>query len=216
MNEQVINELLEQLRQNLKKIESAREQVEKTINAYETLKEDVRHYTEELSFIVQNTRIMISQLEEMKERFLGNISTKIVDEIHLAVTTITTGIDGISSQISFLSDFTNTKSEQINDNVNRRADIVDSTLNTIRTELSAIDIKVASCSNQLGQLSTLVNSVKSDEKAHYESIIKQMEEQENRLNTEFDVVRKQNKIFSITIIVLLAIIIGILIFMKQI
>ena len=65
MNEQIIKELLEQLQQNLKKIESAREQVEKTVNAYEALKKDVKHYTEELSFIVQNTRTMISQLEDI-------------------------------------------------------------------------------------------------------------------------------------------------------
>ena len=115
---------------------------------------------------------MISQLEEMKERFLSNISTGIADEIHLAVTTITTAIDGISSQMSSLNDSTNTKAEQIDGTV---------------------------------------NSLKVDEKAHYESIVKQIEEQENRLNTELDVVRRQNKISSIIIIVLLAIIIGLLV-----
>ena len=89
MDEQVINELLEQLRQNLKKIESAREQVEKTVEAYAELKEDVRHYAEELSFIVQNTRTMISQLAEIKEKFLGNISVTIIEEIKSAVRVIT-------------------------------------------------------------------------------------------------------------------------------
>ena len=214
MDEKVINELLKQLTENLEKVESARQQVEKTIQAYEVLKTEVSKYTTELSFIAQNVRTMISQLEEMKERFLGNISTGIVDEIHIAVTTIATAIDGISSQISSLSDLTDTKTEQIYGTLNRRADSVDSTLSTIRSELNSIDVKVVSCSNQLGQLATLVNSLKGDEKAHFESIVKQMEEQENRLNTEFDVVRKQNKLFSIIIIVLLAIIIGLLIFMK--
>lgn len=214
MNEQVIKELLEQLKQNLKKIESAREQVEKTVKAYEVLKEDVRHYTEELSFIVQNTRTMISQLEEIKEKFLGNISTRIVDEIHRAVTTITTAIDGISSQISSLYDLICTKAEQIDGTLNRRADYVDSTLSAIRTELNAIDVKVVSCSNQLGQLATIINSLTVNEKAHYESIVKQLEEQENRLNTEFDIVRKQNKFFSIIIIILLVIIIGMMAFWK--
>lgn len=201
MDERVINELIKQLTENLEKVESARQQVENTIQAYDVLKTEVNKYTTELSFITQNVRTMISQLEEMKERFLGNISTRIVDEIHLAVTTITTVIDGISSQISSLHDLTDTKAEQI-----------DGTLSTIRTESNAIDVKVTSCSNQLGQLATLVNSLIDDEKTHYESIVKQMEEQENRLNTEFDVVRKQNKIFSIIIIVLLAIIIGLIVF----
>lgn len=215
MDEKVINELLKQLTENLEKVESARQQVEKTIQAYEVLKTEVSKYTTELSFIAQNVRSMISQLEEMKERFLGNISTGIVDEIHIAVTTIASAIDGISSQISSLSDLTDTKTEQIYGTLNRRADSVDSTLSAIRSELNSIDVKVASCSNQLGQLATLVNSLKGDEKAHFESIVKQMEEQENRLNTKFDVVRKQNMIFFI-IIVLLALIIGLLIFMKQI
>lgn len=177
MDEKLINELIEQLEQNLKNVESARQQVEKTVGAYDVLKTEVNKYTIELSFITQNVRTMISQLEEMKERFLGNISTKIVDEINLAVTTITTAIDGISSQITSLYDLTDTKAKQI-----------DGTVNTL----------------------------KGDEKAHYESIVKQMEEQENRLNTEFDVVRKHNMIFSIIIIVLLVIIISLLAFGKSI
>lgn len=214
MDERVINELIKQLTENLEKVESARQQVDKTIQAYDDLKTEVSKYTTELGFITQNVRTMISQLEEMKERFLGNISTKIVDEIHLAVTTITTAIDGVSSQLSSLHDLTDTKAEQIDGNLNRRADFVDSTLSTIRTELNSVDVKVASCSNQLGQLATLVHSFKDDEKAHFESLANQMEEQENRLNTEFDVVRKHNKIFSIIIIVLLVIIIGLLVFPK--
>lgn len=214
MDERVINELIKQLTENLEKVESARQQVEKTVQAYDVLKTEVSKYTTELSFITQNVRTMISQLEEMKERFLGNISTKIVDEIHLAVTTITTDIDGISSQLSSLYNLADTKVEQIDGNLKRRADSVDSTLSTIQAELNSIDVKVASCTNQLGQLATLVNSLNDDEKAHYESIVKKLEEQENRLNTEFDVVKKQITIFSIVIILLLAISIGIIAFSK--
>ena len=214
MDERVINELIKQLTENLEKVESARQQVEKTVHAYDVLKTEVNKYTTELGFITQNVRTMISQLEEMKEKFLGNISTRIVDEIHLAVTTITNAIDGISSQISSLYDLTDTKAEQIDGSLNRRADTIDTTLSSIRTELNAIDVKVTSCSNQLGQLATFVNSLTANEKAHYESIVKQLEEQENRLNTEFDVVRKQNKIISLIIIVLLVTIIGIIAFSK--
>ena len=199
MDERVINELINQLTENLEKVESARQQVEDTVQAYEVLKTEVSRYTTELGFITQNVRTMISQLEEMKERFLGNISTEIVDEIHQAVTTITTAIDGVSSKISSLD----TKAGQINNAITIRANSIDTTLGTLRTELGTIDVKVASCSNQLGQLATLINSLKTDEKAHFDNLVNQLKEQENRLNTEFDVVRKQNRLFSIIIIVLL-------------
>ena len=114
MNEQVIKELLEQLKQNLKKMESAREQVEKTVNAYEALKEDVRHYTEELSFIVQNTRTMISQLEEIKEKFLGDVSVTIIEEIKAAVRIITEQTNALSSQVSSVYDLVDSRSQAIN------------------------------------------------------------------------------------------------------
>ena len=199
MDERVINELIMQLTENLEKVESARQQVEDTVQAYDVLKTEVSKYTTELGFITQNVRTMIAQLEEMKERFLSNISTEIVDEIHQAVTTITTAIEGVSSKISSLD----TKAEQVKNALTTRADSIDTTLGTIRTELGAIDVKVASCSNQLGQLATLINSLKTDEKAHFDNLVNQLKEQENRLNTEFDVVRKQNRLFSIIIIVLL-------------
>lgn len=210
MDERVINELINQLTENLEKVESARQQVEDTVQAYDVLKTEVSRYTTELGFITQNVRTMISQLEEMKERFLDNISTEIVDEIHQAVTTITTAIDGVSSKISSLD----TKADLINNAITTRADSIDNVLGSLHTELGAIDVKVASCSNQLGQFATLINSFKDDEKAHFDSLAKQMEAQENRLNTELDVVRKQNKIFSFIIIVLLIIITGLIVLIK--
>lgn len=208
MDERVINELINQLTENLEKVESARQQVEKIVQAYDVLKTEVSRYTTELGFITQNVRTMISQLEEMKERFLGNISTEIVDEIHQAVTTITAAIDGVSSKISSLD----TKAGQINNAITTRADSIDTTLGGLRTELGAIDVKVASCSYQLGQLATLINSFKADEKALFDNLANQLEEQERRLNTQFGVVRKQNRLFSIIIIVLLLVIIGLYIF----
>ncbi len=210
MDERVLNELIKQLTENLEKVESARQQVEDTVQAYDVLKTEVSKYTTELGFITQNVRTMIAQLEEIKERFLSNISTVIVDEIHNAVTTITSSIEGVSLIISSLE----TKVEQVKSALTTRADSIDTTLGTIRTELGAIDVKVASCSNQLGQLATLINSFKTDEKAHFDNLVNQLEEQENWLNAEFDVVRKHNKIYSIIIIVLLVIIIGLLVFSK--
>ena len=60
----------------------------------------------------------------------------------------------------------------------------------------------------------VMNSLKTNELYHFNAITKQLGEQEKRLNTEFDVVRKQNKIFSFVIIVLLATIMGLIVFYK--
>lgn len=212
MDEKLINELIEQLEQNLKNVESARLQVEKTVQAYDALRTDVGKYTSELSFIAQNARTMISQLEEIKEKFLGNISVKIVEEINAAVKTISGEIDEVSSKTTALHNLADAGFNKFNSDLKQRTDFIDSTLSTIRTELKAVDEKVVSCLNQLGQLASSLQQLKENENSHYDTIIKQLKEQESRVNTEFDIVRKQNKVFSIVIIVLLFAIIGLIIY----
>ena len=214
MDEKIINELIEQLTRNLENVESAREQVENTVQAYATFKGDVSKYTSELNFIAQNVRTMISQLEEIKEKFLGKFSIRIVDEISSAVTAITKAIDEVVSQITSLQNLTESKAEQINKNVKQRMDFIDTTLSSIRTEISSMDSKIVDIKTKLDQLSSTLQAIKAEESKHYNAIIKQLEEQENRLNTEFDVVRKQNVIFSVINIVLLCIILGLLILGK--
>lgn len=213
MDEQVINELLEQLRQNLKKIESAREQVEKTVEAYAELKEDVRHYAEELSFIVQNTRTMISQLAEIKEKFLGNISVTIIEEIKSAVRVITEQINALSAQITSVYDMVEAKSQTILSTINNRSNSIDSTLKSIHHNINNLYVEVVSISNHLGQILTSLNDLKDSEKIHFDSIIKRLEDQEAHINIEFEALRKQNMILSFVIIVLL-IIIGIIVFYR--
>ena len=199
MNEQVIKELLEQLKQNLKKIESAREQVEKTVNAYEALKKDVRHYTEELSFIVQNTRTMISQLEEIKEKFLGNISITIIEEIKTAVRLITERTNALSSQISSVFDLVDSKSQIIINNINGRSDSIDSTLGNIQNTINSI-------SNKTDAVITKLDTLISNEDKHFKEIEKKFDAQEEYIYRELSIVRKQNIIlFAINAILLLAI-----------
>lgn len=199
MNEQVIKELLEQLKQNLKKIESAREQVEKTVNAYEALKKDVRHYTEELSFIVQNTRTMISQLEEIKEKFLGNISITIIEEIKKAVRLITERTDVLSSQISSVFDLVDSKSQIIISNINSRSDSIDSALGTINNTINSLSSKT---DNVINILDTII----SNEDKYFKEIEKKFDAQEEYIYRELSMVRKQNIIlFAINAILLLAI-----------
>ncbi len=62
MDERVVNELINQLTENLEKVESVRQQVENTVKADDVLKTEVSRYTNELGFITQNVRTMISQL----------------------------------------------------------------------------------------------------------------------------------------------------------
>lgn len=199
MNEQIIKELLEQLQQNLKKIESAREQVEKTVNAYEALKKDVKHYTEELSFIVQNTRTMISQLEDIKEKFLGKISVSIIEEIKAAVRIITEQTNSLSLQISSVCDLVDSKSQAIISDINSRADSIDSALRSIQNTINSLSGKT---DGVIVKLDTLT----SNEDKHFKEIEKKFDAQEAFFYRELSIVRKQNIIlFFINAILLLAI-----------
>lgn len=199
MNEQVIKELLEQLKQNLKKMESAREQVEKTVNAYEVLKEDVRHYTEELSFIVQNTRTMVSQLEEIKEKFLGNISVTIIEEIKAAVREITEQTKALSSQISSVYDLVDSKSQIIIGNIDRRSDSIDTALGTIQNAINSL-------SGETDRVIEKLDTLSSNEDNHFKAIEKKLDSQKDFIYRELAVVRKQNIIlFAINTILLLVI-----------
>lgn len=199
MNEQVIKELLEQLKQNLKKMESAREQVEKTVNAYEALKEDVRHYTEELSFIVQNTRTMISQLEEIKEKFLGNISVTIIEEIKAAVREITEQTKTLSSQISSVYDLVDSKSQTIIGNINRRSDSIDTALGTIQNAINSL-------SGETNRVIEKLDTLTSNENKHFKEIEKKFDSQKDFIYRELAIVRKQIIIlFAINALLLLAI-----------
>lgn len=194
MNEQVIKELLEQLQQNLKKIETAREQVEKTVKAYKALKEDVKHYTEELSFIVQNTRTMISQLEEIKEKFLGNISVTIIEEIKAAVRIITEQTNALSSQVSSVYDLVDSRSQAINSNINNRSDAIDTVLGGITAELNVIK-------NSL-------DTITSNEESHFKELSNRLDFQEEHIKKELSIVRRQNIILFAINTILLLIVLG--------
>lgn len=201
MDEKRINELLLQLEQSLKNIESAREQVEKTVKAYETLKKDVRHYTEELSFIVQNTRTMISQLEEIKEKFLGNISVTIIEEIKAGVREITGKINVLSSQISSVYDLLDSKSQTIISDINNRSDSIDSALGTIQITLNSLSGKTESVITKLDTLT-------SNETKHFKEIEKKLDAQKEFIYRELSTVRKQNIILFAINAFLLMVILG--------
>lgn len=213
MDERIINELIKQLTENLEKVESARQQVGKTVQAYDVLKTEVSKYTTELSFITQNVRTMISQLTEIKEKFLGNISVTIIEEIKSAVRVITEQINALSTQITSIHDMVEAKSQTILSTINNRSNSIDSTLKSIHHNINNLYVEVVSISNHLGQVLTSLNDLKDSEKIHFDSIIKRLEDQDDHISIEFEALRKQNMIFSFVIIVLL-IIIGIIIFFR--
>lgn len=200
MDEKVIKELIEQLTENLEKVESARQQVEKTVKAYDALKKDVEKYTKELGFIVQNVRTIISQLEEIKDKFIGKISTEIIDEIKHATSLLSILIN----EVTLLEELINNKSAEINDNIKQRHDTIDTTLSSIKTLINDADAKVVSCLKQVAQAVLSIQLLSQSEQKHYNTIYEQL----NRLN----MVQKQNKFLSIVIIVLLLTIIGLICF----
>ena len=171
----------------MKKIESASEQVEKTVNAYEALNKDVKHYTEELNFIVQNTRTMISQLEEVKEKFLGNISGTIIEEIKAAIKIITEQTNALSSQISSVYDLVDSKSQTIISDINSRADSIDTALGTILNTINSI-------SGKTDRIIAKLDALISNEDKQFEIIEKKFEAQEEFIYRELSIVRKQNVI----------------------
>lgn len=199
MNEEIINELLLQLEQSLKNIGSARQQVENTVNAYEALNGDVRHYTEELSFIVQNTRTMISQLEEIREKFLGNISVTIIEEIKAGVREITEKINLLSPEISSVHNLVDSKSQIIISNISNRSDSIDSALREIQNAINSLLGKTESVITKLDTLT-------SNEDKHFKEIEKKLDAQEEFIYRELAIVRKQNIIlFAINVLLLMAI-----------
>lgn len=200
MDEKVIKELIEQLTENLEKVESARQQVEKTVKAYDALKKDVEKYTKELGFIVQNVRTIISQLEEIKDKFIGKISTEIIDEIKHATSLLSILIN----EVTLLEELINNKSAEINDNIKQRHDTIDTTLSSIKTLINDADAKIVSCLKQVAQAVLSIQLLSQSEQKHYNTIYEQL----NRLN----MVQKQNKFLSIVIIVLLLTIIGLICF----
>lgn len=204
MDEKVIKELIEQLTENLEKVESARQQVEKTVKAYDALKKDVEKYTKELGFIVQNVRTIISQLEEIKDKFIGKISTEIIDEIKHATSLLSKLINEVTNKVTLLEELINNKSAEINDNIKQRHDTIDTTLSSIKTLINDADAKVVSCLKQVAQAVLSIQLLSQSEQKHYNTIYEQL----NRLN----MVQKQNKFLSIVIIVLLLTIIGLICF----
>lgn len=151
-----------------------------------------------------------------------NIAISKADEIIASIKVITSNLDGlntlcqninstiISSTTNLTNVITGAKGE-INGKLATEVGKLESDIKEIESQCKSICTSIESFSEQT---IPVMNSLKTNELYHFNAITKQLGEQEKRLNTEFDVVRKQNKIFSFVIIVLLATIMGLIVFYK--
>lgn len=137
MNEQIINELLEQLKSNLENVESAKKQVEDTVGAYNTLEGQVDGFVRELGYITQNTHTIIEQLEEVKKNFLSNVSTNLEN-------IITQGVESINSNVNSAKEIELQQSTTIISNVNTSETNI---ATKITTESTAISNAIGSSMN---------------------------------------------------------------------
>ncbi len=151
-----------------------------------------------------------------------NITISKADEIIVSIKGLASNLDGLntlcqninSSIISSTTNLTNVITGAKDDVTNKLTSEVGK-LETDITNLKSLCEGISTSIETLsGQTLPILNSLKTNEQYHFNAITKQLEEQEKRLNTEFDVVRKQNKIFSFIIIVLLAVIMGLFVFYK--
>lgn len=142
MNEQLINELLEQLKSNLENVESAKQQVEETVGAYSALESQVDGFVRELGFITQNTRTIIKQLEEVKKDFLANVSTNIEKKLAQEACTMNSNIDTAKNEVL------------------KHSNDIKTEINTSKTDLSA---KITEESTNLSnKIDSVKNTIISD------------------------------------------------------
>lgn len=151
-----------------------------------------------------------------------NIAISKADEIIASIKVITSNLDGLntlcqninSTIISSTTNLTNVitgAKDDVTNKLTSEAGKLEIGITKLETLCEGISTAIETLS---GQTLSVLNLLKTNEQNHFNAITKQLEEQEKRLNSELDVVRKQNMIFSIIIIVLLAIIVGLFVFYK--
>lgn len=139
MNEQIINELLEQLKSSLKNVEAAQTQVKAVAGAYNAMEGQIGGFVTELGFITQNTRTMITQLEEVKKNFLANVSTELGTKIDNGIIDVKASITSTSNEIKSL---TNTAISDINSSKNSVVSEISGKSQTITNAITSTEGKI--------------------------------------------------------------------------
>jgi DNA repair exonuclease SbcCD ATPase subunit len=204
LTEQVesLNDLREQIKKATEDIQLLKDSLSQISK---DLKESQDEQDETLNDILQKVTNLPSQVHEESLSVIQAISNSektLVDSVNITISKaneIIVSIKGLSSNLDGL----NTLCQNIN------SSIISSTTNLTNVITGAKDDVTNKLTSEVGKLETVLNSLKANEQNYYNTITNQLEEQEKRLNSKFDVVRRQNMFFSIFIIVLLIVIIGI-------
>lgn len=177
MNEQIINELLEQLKSNLENVESAKQQVEKTVGAYNALEGQVDGFVRELGFITQNTRTIINQLEEVKKNFLSNVSDNLEKKI-------ISGVNEINSNVENAKNINTKNSNNIISNLNTNTSDINSKITngveSLSNQLHATRSSIMSEINN--STTTTTNLISGSEKR----LLQQIKEKGDSIKTNID------------------------------
>lgn len=234
LTEQVesLNDLREQIKKATEDIQLLKDSLSRISK---DLKKSQDEQDEALNGIQQKVANLPSQVHEESlyvNQAISNSEKTLVDSVNIAISKadeiiasikgITSNLDGlntlcqninstiISSTTNLTNVITGAKGE-INGKLTTEVGKLESDIKEIESQCKSISTSIESFSEQT---IPVMNSLKTNELYHFNAITKQLGEQEKRLNTEFDVVRKQNKIFSFVIIVLLATIVGLIVFYK--
>ena len=153
-----INATLERLEQNLKDLDSARKQVENTVNASNELRQTVSDYVESIT----NLRNEIIEWEGQLKQSQEGLSTQVQN----AFTTLKASCDTISAGFKSSTDKTLSKFSEQNTILTERVN----ELNTLRQELKSAVWKKQNDSYDLpGEASLTANMIRyfRDGKVHY-------------------------------------------------
>ena len=139
-----INATLERLEQNLKDLDSARKQVENTVNASNELRQTVSDYVESIT----NLRNEIIEWEEQLKQSQEGLST----QVQAAFTTLKAACDTISAGFKSSTDKTLSKFSEQNTILTERV----KELNTLRQELKSAMSEITTIKYTLEKLTTVL------------------------------------------------------------
>lgn len=186
---------------------------------------DIQQMVTNLPSQVHEESLSVIQAISNSENILKDsvyIAISKADEIIASIKGLTSNLDGLntlcqninSSIISSTTNLTNAitgAKDEINGKLITEVGTLKSDIKEVESLCKSISTSIETFSEQA--LPVLI-SLTANEQNHFNAITKQLEDQEKRLNTEFDDARKQNKIFFFVIILLLAIIMCLILFYK--